>query len=84
MLVLAIFRHQKACGQNANQSGKVQSWTCNPDGTFHNWDYKPDVVRLELCRLIARLDLPFGVGETNAFEEYIQHAHNPHFSKASS
>lgn len=27
--------------------------------------------------------MPLGIGETAAFEEYIQHAHNPRFSKVS-
>ena len=50
---------------------------------MHNWDYKPDVARSELCRLIARLDLPLGIGETDAWEEYIVCAHNPRFIKVS-
>jgi hypothetical protein len=33
--------------------------------------------------LIARLDLPLGVGETEAWEEYIICAHNPRFTKVS-
>jgi len=41
------------------------------------------VARLELCRLIARLDLPLGIGETQAWEEYIKRAHNPLFEKVS-
>ena len=50
---------------------------------MHNWDYKPDVARSELCRLIARLDLLLGIGESEAWEEYIVHAHNPRFVKVS-
>ena len=50
---------------------------------MHNWDYKPDVARSELCRLIARLDLSLGIGETDAWEEYIVRAHNPRFVKVS-
>ena len=50
---------------------------------MHNWDYKPDVAGSELCRLIARLDLPLGIGETEAQEEYIVCAHNPRFVKVS-
>jgi hypothetical protein len=42
----------------------------------HNWDYKPDVARSKLCRLIASLDLPLGIGETETYEEYIVRAHN--------
>jgi hypothetical protein len=36
-----------------------------------------------LCRLIARLDLPLGFGFEDAFEEYIQRAHNLRFAKVS-
>jgi len=41
------------------------------------------VARSELCRLIARLDFPLGISETEAFEDYIVHAHNPRFVKSS-
>ena len=41
------------------------------------------MARSELCRLIARLDLLLGIGETEAFEDYIVHAHNPRFVKSS-
>ena len=54
----------------------------NRDG-FHNWVYNPAVARTELCRLIARLDLPLGIGETQAWEDYITRAHNSHFAKVS-
>jgi hypothetical protein len=33
--------------------------------------------------LIARLYLPLGIGETDAWEEYIVCAHNPRFTKVS-
>ncbi|XP_072148536.1 zinc finger BED domain-containing protein RICESLEEPER 2-like [Setaria viridis] len=39
------------------------------DGSIINWEYKPDLARKELCRLIARLDLPLGFG--NAKEDYL-------------
>jgi hypothetical protein len=55
----------------------------NPDGSIHHWEYKESVARIELCRLIAKMDLPLGFGESNAFEEYITCAHNPRFSKSS-
>ena len=55
----------------------------NPNSSVHNWDYKPDVARLELCRLIARLDLLLGIGETQAWEDYIVRAHNSRFVKVS-
>jgi hypothetical protein len=49
----------------------------------YNWDYKPEVARTELCRLIAKLDLPLGIGDIDAWEEYIQRAHNPRFIRVS-
>jgi hypothetical protein len=51
----------------------------NPDGSMRNWDYCPMVARTELVRLLARLDVPISMGETNAFEEYIRIAHNPKY-----
>jgi predicted PolB exonuclease-like 3'-5' exonuclease len=45
--------------------------------------YDPAIARIELCRLIARLDLPLGIGETQAWENYIKRAHNPRFEKVS-
>ena len=60
-------RHQKSCRQKTDQVARVQSrFTYNPDSSVYNRDYKPDVARSELCRLIARLDLPLGIGETEA------------------
>jgi len=50
---------------------------------MHNWNYNPAVARSKLCRLIVRLDLPLGIDETDAFENYIVHAHNPRFVKSS-
>ena len=77
-------RHQKSCKQKTDQAARVQSRLAyNPEGSVHNWDYKPDVAISELCRLIARLDLPLGIGETEAWEEYIVRAHNPRFVKVS-
>jgi hypothetical protein len=55
----------------------------NPDSSLHNWNYDPTVACSELCRLIARLDLHLGIGDTEAWEEYIVHAHNPRFVKSS-
>jgi len=54
----------------------------NPDG-LKNWVYDPMLARTELSRLIARLDLPLGIGETQAWEDYIKRAHNPLFEKVS-
>src|SRR6185295_8627811 len=53
------------------------------DGSVVSWEYSPDVAHTQLCRLIAKLDLPLGFGETNEFKEYIQIAHNPRFTLVS-
>ena len=67
-----LLRHQKVCSSKVNHANFVQSrLALNPDGSIHNWRYKPDAARTKLCCLIAKLDLPLGIGETKAFEEYI-------------
>jgi len=55
----------------------------DPDGSYKNWEYRPDVVRVELCRLIARLNLPLAIADTDAWDDYIQRAHNPRYSRVS-
>ena len=48
----------------------------NLDGRVCHWEYNADVARTQLCHLIARLELPIYLGETDAFEEYNKIAHN--------
>jgi hypothetical protein len=77
-----LLRHQKACRKKVNHAARVQSRLAfNPDGSLHNWEYDPIVARIELCRLITRLDLPLGIGETQTWEDYIARAHNPGLPK---
>ncbi|XP_021321373.1 zinc finger BED domain-containing protein RICESLEEPER 2-like [Sorghum bicolor] len=79
-----ILRHAKGCLAKLDRQNKVQSRLAfSSDGALHNWNYDPTVARTELCRLIARLDLPLGFGDTDAFEEYIVRAHNPRFVRSS-
>ena len=54
----------------------------NPNG-LKNQVYDLAVACSELCRLIAKLDLPLGIGDTQAWEDYIKRAHNPLFGKVS-
>jgi hypothetical protein len=76
-------RHMRACRKKHDQDRKVQSrLSLNGDG-LHNWVYDASRAHIELCRLIARLDLPLGIGETQAFEDYIKRSHNPAFEKVS-
>ena len=79
-----MLHHQKVCLAKVKHAALVQSrLQFNPDGSVHTWEYKPDVARKELCRLIDRLDLPLGFGFEDAFEEYIQRAHNSRFARVS-
>ena len=75
--------HMYSCMRKRNHASMVQSkLALNPDG-LKNWVYDPMLARTELCHLIARLDLPLGIGETDAWEDYIKRAHNPLFQKVS-
>ena len=79
-----LLRHQKVCVAKAKHASMIQSrLQYNADGSVKSWDYKPDVARRELCRLIARLDLPLEFGYEKTFEEYIHRAHNPRFVSVS-
>ena len=40
--------------------------TFNKDGTMRNWEYSAEVARVQLICLLARLDLPLRLGETEA------------------
>ena len=65
-----LLRHQKSCKKKADHANMVQSrLALNPDGSYRNWEYKPDVARAELCRLVARLDLPLSIAETDAWDD---------------
>jgi hypothetical protein len=60
-----LIRHQKSCRAKMANAARVQSRLAfNPNGSLHNWNYDPTIARSELCRLIARLDLPLGIGDT--------------------
>jgi hypothetical protein len=73
-----LHRHLPKCPTLLKQSCMAQSQLkFKPDGSLHLWQYDSNVARTQLCRLIARLDLPLCIGEFDAYEEYIQTAHNP-------
>ena len=76
-------RHMKSCSEKRIHATMVQSKLALNANGLRNWVYDPAVARIELCRLIARLDLPLGIGETQAWEDYIKRAHNPVFEKVS-
>ncbi|XP_040385322.1 zinc finger BED domain-containing protein RICESLEEPER 1-like [Oryza brachyantha] len=68
------------CGTTSKRSSESSK---NPDDTVRHWEYDPDVARTEMCRLIARTDLPLSFGASVAFQDYIRTAHNPRFTAVS-
>lgn len=79
-----LLRHQESCPKKREKNRLSQSHiTFNKDGTVRNWDYSAEVARVQLVRLLARLDLPLRLGETEAWEEYIKTAHNPRYTTVS-
>jgi hypothetical protein len=74
-----LLRHQRDCKVKKAKMGKQSMIRFNPGGSVCNFDYCPHRARTEMCRLIARLDLPLNFGESPAFEEYIKLSHNPSF-----
>ena len=79
----SLNRHMAACRKKQDNDRRVQSRLSMSANGLHNWVYDAARTRNELCRLIARLDLPLGVGDTQAWEDYIKNAHNPTFEKVS-
>jgi hypothetical protein len=76
-----LLRHRISCACKADRAAKTQSvLNYNSDGSVRNWDYSPEVARVELYRLIARLDLPLGICAYDAFVDYIRRAHNPRYA----
>jgi hypothetical protein len=57
--------------------------TFTKDGIVRNWEYSAEVARVQLVCLLARLDLPLILCETEAWEEYIKIAHNPRYKTVS-
>ena len=78
-----LLRHQEACKARKERTGTQSLLRFNTDGSVVRWEYSSSVARVELCRLIAREDLPLSFGESDAFQEYIARAHNPRFVKSS-
>jgi hypothetical protein len=80
-----LLRHLNHCHakKEKERSSIVQSvLKYNADGSVRSWEYSAAVARTELCRLVARLDLPLCFGESDAFHDYITNAHNPRFVKS--
>jgi hypothetical protein len=81
-----LLRHVDTCAakKEKERSGRIQLvLKYNSDGSLMHWEYSDARARTELCRLIARTDLPISFVECDAFEEYIVNAHNPRFVKTS-
>jgi hypothetical protein len=75
-----LLRHNCPAKKAHERSRQVQSvLKYNADGTLQRWEYSASIARTELCRLIARDDLPLWHGSTPAFQCYINRPHNPRF-----
>ena len=79
-----LSRHILVCVKKREKDRMSQSQiSFTSDGSMRTWDYCPMRARTELVRLIARLDVPISLGESEAFVEYIKNAHNPKYTKVS-
>jgi hypothetical protein len=78
-----LLRHQRDCKVKLAKQVKQSILKFNPDGSVCNKDYCPDRARTQMCRFIARLDLPLNFAESPSFEEYIRLSHNSIFKKVS-
>jgi hypothetical protein len=75
-----LLTHRISCARKADHVAKAQFvLNYGSDGSVRSWDYNPETAHIELCRFIARLDQPLGIGAYDAFVEYIRHAHNPRY-----
>jgi hypothetical protein len=79
-----LIRHLASCSKKADCFARSQSvLQFSSDGSLRNWEYNAEFAHTELCRMIARLDLPLGISAYNAFVDYIKRAHNPRFAPVS-
>jgi hypothetical protein len=80
-----LLRHVKSClcKRQVATSSNQTSLHFALDGHVAHFEYSSAVVRTELCHLLARLDLPLGLGASHEFEEYIRTSHNPRFEHVS-
>ena len=63
-----LSRHIDACVKRREKTRMSQSQIpFNPDGSIRTWDYCSMVACTQLVRLIARLDVPISLGESEAF-----------------
>jgi hypothetical protein len=78
-----LLRHRISCACKVDHAAKAQFvLNYGSDGSVRSWDYNPETARVDLCHLIARLDLTLGIFAYDAFVEYIRHAHNPRYVPA--
>jgi hypothetical protein len=76
-----LLRHVRSClhkRQAATSSNQISLYFA-PDGRVAHFEYSPAVARIELYRLLARLDLSLSLGGSPEFEEYIRIVLNPRF-----
>ena len=67
-----LLRHAATCKKKAGVAMRQTMLHYNPDGSVHHWEYNTDNACKELCRFVARADLPLNISESPVFEDYIQ------------
>jgi hypothetical protein len=72
-----LSRHREKLTRLHGRTGNQSMLRYNVDGIVFRWKYSDKVARVQLCRLIARLDLPLCFADCDAFDDYIKTAHNP-------
>ena len=80
-----LLRHVAACRRKAKAAGSLSQTHLHftADGHVQHFEYDAMKVRTELCRSIARSDMPLSFGASDVFEKYIRLAHNPQFQRVS-
>ncbi|XP_062201715.1 uncharacterized protein LOC133905724 isoform X1 [Phragmites australis] len=58
-------RHAISCKRKSGAAMKQTVLQYNPDGSVHHWEYDSANARKELCRFIARADLPLNIGSSS-------------------
>jgi len=59
-----LLRHMEVCEKKKEKSRLTQSHiTFTKDGVARSWEYSCEVARVQLIRLLARLDLPLRLRE---------------------
>ena len=77
-------RHIPQCAKSHGSASDPRQTTLNfspTEGNLTSWSYDPNRTRELHVKYIAQAQLPLSIGDSHAFEEYIQNAYNPQFKR---